>query len=224
MTDSSIFNKVRACADQIAMRFNATGSVAEIHQDPSWGINDIVFTSPSYRRAHISIIDARESKKLYLLHTTIFPHTNDPSPIFGFDIIAGPNKVSGAFHDFSLPGYIDHPMFNWFAEQTAELEWNRRRELPEWAQSIFSKHMVAIGAVGETELDSFVRLGLNNLDHYLKEVGKTQQDVATYDDLQNYYCRQQRLNPQTPKVLVNLGFTEEQAKLFVDENLFPEIG
>lgn len=111
MTTSLIFSKAQTCADQILMRFNATGAVAEIYQDPSRGISDIVFTSPNYRRAHISIVDARETKKLWLLHTTVFPHLDDPSPIYGFDIVAGPTRVSGAFHDFSLPGSVDHPLF-----------------------------------------------------------------------------------------------------------------
>lgn len=224
MTDSLIFSKARACADQIVLRFNATGAVAEIYQDNKRGINDIVFTSPSYRRAHISIVDARDTKKLWLLHCTIFPHIDDPSPIYGFDIVAGPNKVSGAFHDFSNVADKNHPMMEWFAENTKDLEWNKKRELPDWAKEIFSDSMVAIGAVGPEELDAFIKIGLKSLDYYMQNVGKTKQEVYDYSEEQDRYCHYQKLNPHTPRVLVTLGFTEEEAKAFVAENLFPEIG
>ena len=185
---------------------------------------DLVFESPRYRRAHVSIVDARESKKLWLLHVTVFPHANDPSPIYGFDIIAGPSKVSGAFHDFSAAGDANHDMMIWFADQTREIEWNKKRELPEWAKNIFSSSMVAIGAVGVEELDDFVSLGLKTLDYYLENVGNTQESLADYHMAQNRYCHYQKQNPHTPRVLVTLGFTEQQAQDFVRNTLFPEIG
>jgi hypothetical protein len=154
----------------------------------------------------------------------VFPHTNDPSPIYGFDIVAGPNKVSGAFHDFSLAGDKSSPMWLWFNAKTNGLEWNKKRELPDWAQQIFSPAMVAIGAVGSEELDEFVKIGLQSLEFYLANVGLDQQDVATYEMAQDRYCRYQKQNPHTPRVLVSLGFTEGEAQDFVHNQLFPEIG
>jgi len=158
-----------------------------------------------------------------MLHVTVFPQFNDPSPIYGFDIVAGPNKVSGAFHDFSISGDAESPMWLWFNATTAGLEWNKKRELPEWAKQIFSPAMVAIGAVGEEELDEFVKIGLNSLEFYLINVGLGQQDIADYHMAQNRYCHYQKQNPHTPRVLVNLGFTEQESKDFVEKMLFPEI-
>lgn len=224
MTQSLVFDKAISCAQEIEKQFRATGEVEEFIIDEKCGIKDIVFSSNRYRRAHISIVDARESKNLWLLHVTVFPHTNDPSPIFGFDIVAGPNKVSGAFHDFSSAGDTAHPMLGWFADRTRSLSWNKKRELPEWAKAIFSSSMVAIGAVGKDELDLFTALGLETLNYYLSNVGITQQDAATYEMAQNRYCHYQKQNPHTPRVLVNLGFTEEEARNFVAKQLFPEIG
>jgi hypothetical protein len=40
---------------------------------------------------------------------------------------------------------------------------------------------------------------------------------------QNRYCYYQKQNPHTPKVLVNLGFSESKAKEFIANNLFPEL-
>ena len=224
MTQSSVFDKAIACSDEITARFIKTGTLVTTDSDADRGVMDLVFESSRYRRAHVSIVDARESKKLWLLHVTVFPHPNDPSPIYGFDIVAGPSRVSGAFHDFSAAGETNHPMMDWFADQTALLEWNKKRELPEWAKNIFSSSMVAIGAVGAEELDEFVDLGLKTLDYYLENVGNTQESLADYHMAQNRYCHYQKQNPHTPRVLVTLGFTEQQAQEFVRNTLFPEIG
>jgi hypothetical protein len=224
MTQNLVFNKAIACSDEILTRFIKTGTLVYKDANADLGIMDLVFESNRYRRAHVSIVDARESKKLWLLHVTVFPHANDPSPIYGFDIVAGPSKVSGAFHDFSSAGETNHPMLAWFADQTKMLEWNKKRELPEWAKNIFSSSMVAIGAVGAEELDEFVSLGLKTLDYYLENVGNTQESLADYHMAQNRYCYYQRQNPHTPRVLVTLGFTEQHAQEFVRNKLFPKIG
>ena len=219
----SIFDKCIAVAEAIENKFKETGNIDTKMFDGKLGIVDCLYSSMRYRRAHISVVDARESKNLWLLHVTVFPHTNDPSPIFGFDIVAGPNKVSGAFHDFSISGDPTSPMWLWFNARTANLEWNKKRELPDWGKQIFSKGMVAIGAVGEEELDKFIELGLANLDFYLANVGIDQQSGADYHMAQNRYCHYQKQNPHTPRVLVSLGFTEEEANKFVNLNLFPEL-
>lgn len=219
----SIFDRSISCANEITKWFRETGQVVEVNKDERLGIDDLVFTSDRYRRAHISIVDARHTRKVWMLHATVFPHYNDPSPIYGFDIVAGPSKVSGAFHDFSPAGDHTNSMCKWYNTQVKELEWNRKRELPAWAKQIFSPSIVAIGAVGEIELENFITVGLNNLDFYLSKVGQAQQDIASFDMAQNRYCRFQKQNPHTPRVLVNLGFTEQEASDFVNYTLFPEI-
>jgi hypothetical protein len=102
-------------------------------------------------------------------------------------------------------------------------EWNKPRELPDWGKQIFSPAMVAIGAVGEEELDKFIKLGLETLEFYLANVGINQQDVATFEMAQNRYCHYQKQNPRTPASLQHLGFTEEEAKNYVETKLFPEV-
>jgi hypothetical protein len=220
----SLFDRVEACAQHIHNRFLETGILSITTSRGNPIVIDNEFTSLKYRRAHISIVDARQTKNIYLLHVTVFPHSNDPSPIFGFDIVCGPNKVSGAFHDFSAAGETNHPMIAWFADQTRFLTWNKPRELPDWAKQIFSSSMVAIGAVGLKELEDFINLGLKTLDYYLENVGLTQQSLSDYHMAQNRYCRYQKQNPRTPASLQALGFTEKEARDFVEQTLFPEIG
>jgi len=218
---SLLFEKVVTCSEEINKRFVNSGALGKVFRTKI--LADREYSSMRYRRAHISTIDARETKKLYLLHVTVFPHTNDPSPIFGFDIVCGPTKVSGAFHDFSNGGEPQHYMGQWFESKTKNLEWNKPRELPEWARAIFSPSMVAIGAVGPEELDSFINLGLEALDYYLKYVGLSQESGADYHMAQNRYCHYQKQNPRTPASLQHLGFTEAEAKDYVEQKLFPEI-
>jgi len=221
---TSIFDLCDQTASRIKEIFISSSDVVHEYYNKDLNIDDEVFSNDNFRRAHISIVDARATHKLWLLHTTIFPFIDDGSPIFGFDIIAGPNKVSGAFHDFSNGGEPDHYMMKWFADQTKELEWNKKRELPSWAKNIFSDSIVAIGAVGTEELEKFSNLGINSLNYYVDNVGYTETSKSDYTQQQNYYCQNQKLNPHTPRVLVNLGFTENQAYRFVNNYMFPEIG
>jgi hypothetical protein len=218
---TSLFDKVIRCAEEINTKFVMSGALGTVYRNKL--VNDKEYSSLKYRRAHISIVDARETKKLYLLHVTVFPHTNDPSPIYGFDIVCGPTKVSGAFHDFSNAGDPQHYMGQWFESKTKELEWNKPRELPEWARAIFSPSMVAIGAVGPEELDSFINLGLESLDYYLKYVGISQESLADYHMAQNRYCYYQKQNPRTPASLQHLGLTAEETDAYIQNKLFPEI-
>lgn len=216
----SIFEICDSVAEQIFTQIQeASGS------DPittvKGKVTDHLFSSPSFRRGHISIVDARDTHKLWLLHVTIFPDVKDGCPIYGFDIVAGPNKVSGAFHDFSSGGHTHNVLMRWFADRTKDITWNKKRELPEWAKNIFSDAMVAIGAVGPEELESFCALGLETLRYYLHNVGCTKSYLHDHTADQNFYCEQQRLNPHTPRVLQTLGFTEAEAREFVDQTLFP---
>ena len=136
--------------------FSRTGqevneSGMERFNQPGW-VNRI-WTSDRYRRAHVDVVDARESKGLWMMHCCVFPHTHNPAPIFGFDVIAGKNKITGCFIDYSPTGDFDHPMIEYFAEEVGQYDWNKPRKLPEWAERIFSPHMIAAGNVSdETEL------------------------------------------------------------------------
>lgn len=218
----SLFDKTIDCANTIHNFIKSSGEVVSGSvRGPH--ITDFEYKSIRYRRAHVSMVDARETKKLYLLHCTIFPHFNDPSPIFGFDIVCGPSKVSGAFLDYSTSGDPDSFMSRWFKDKVADLEWNRPRELPEWARQIFSPNMVAVGSVGAEELDQFIDLGKTTLLNYLTNVGLDQQSGSDYHMAQNRYCHYQKQNPQTPKALQHMGLSEQEAKEYVDKMLFPEV-
>ena len=189
---------------------------------PGW-INR-VWTSDRYRRAHVDVVDARETKGLWMMHCCIFPHIHNPAPIYGFDVVAGKNKMTGCFHDYSKAGDPDHPMMSWFAEEISKLEWRKPRALPEWATNIFSPSMVAAGNVqDEAELEQIFAMAKNTLSYYLDNVAETNNTVEDTTDAQNYYCLNQKCNPHTPKVMASLGLNEEDVRIFIQECLFPEI-
>jgi phycocyanobilin:ferredoxin oxidoreductase len=189
---------------------------------PGW-VNR-VWSSDSYRRAHVDVVDARETKGLWMMHCCIFPHTHNPAPIYGFDVIAGKNKITGCFHDYSAAGDKEHPMMDWFAGEVAKLEWRRERALPEWATNIFSKSMVAAGNVqDEAELEQITNLAKTTVEHYLSTVAETNNTAQDTTEAQNYYAQNQKCNPHTPRVMVSLGLSEEDVQHFIQECLFPEI-
>ena len=224
---SEVWKRLTNIQDFFITRFNETGDEIEEKgmerfNQPGW-INRC-WSSDTYRRAHINVVDARDTKGLWMMHCCVFPHTNNPAPIFGYDVVAGKNKITGCFHDFSSTGYPMHPLIEWFGDEVSKLEWRKTRELPDWAQRIFSRHMIAAGNVSkEDELDQMLTMVVKNLDHYLECVGETKTDCIDNTKMQNIYCENQKLNPHTPKVMTSLGLNEDDVRVFIDECLFPEI-
>jgi len=221
---TTVWNKVEELATQLEAKFNATGEPIEgnLHSRYDW--HNKLWSGPRYRRAHIEIVDFRETHKIYILHCTVFPHFNDPSPIFGFDAVCGPNKITGAFCDFSSAGDPSHPMMRWFNTEVQYYEWKKERDLPDWAKSIFSGSMLAASNVQiGVELDNLCELAVRSLDYYLKNVGNTQQDVSDYHMAQNRYCHYQKQNPHVIRSMVSMGVPEATMKQFVSEVLFPEV-
>lgn len=218
---SIIFKKLDDCSNFFLKQLREHGTeVNEVHKF-TWP--NYVFTSPTFRRAHLDIVDARENKKLFMMHLCVFPHTDDTSPIYGFDLIAGPNKVTGAFHDFSPVVHKNNYMVQQFARQVESLEWSKKRELPEWAQNIFSNHMIAAGNIQkEEELETLMKTAKDNLTYYLSEVGNSKVNIDS-TSAQNYYCSNQRKNPHTPRVMTTLGLDETEVKTFIETCLFPSI-
>ena len=221
---SLVWDKVSNCAATMQTMMESAGWR---NHDPlldkySW--ENHIYQGDQYRRGHIEIVDKRDSHGLYILHATIFPHLDNSAPIWGFDAVCGKSKITGAFHDFSLTAN-SHPMYDWFADTVKDITWKKERELPEWAQRIFSPSMVAAGNIQELEeLDSLCELGIKTLDYYLSNVGTTRVAVGRkFIDEQNYYCQNQKQNPHVVRSMVAMGFEQAVIEQFVDEVLFPEI-
>ena len=203
---SEIWDKLIECEQNIIDKCASLGE--EAFDDPEFDWLNRVFKGEHFRRAHIDSVDARATKGLYMTHICVFPNLYNDAPIYGFDIIAGKNKVTGAFHDYSPTLNWNHPMCDLFKDCVQQLEWRKERELPPWAQAIFSKSMVAASNVKIDEMDQVVTMALDNLDMYFEELPKysTQDNNPNLiKDQQNRYCHYQKQNPHTPKVMESLG-------------------
>jgi hypothetical protein len=226
---SEVWETLIEIQDRLIDAFDATGTeIQEPGMDrfnqPGW-LNR-VWTSDSYRRAHIDVVDVRDTKGLWMMHCCVFPRLDNNGPIFGLDVIAGKNKITGFFHDYSRTIETDHPMIEAFGDEVGKLEWRKERELPEWARAIFSPHMVAAGNVSKREeLDQLLELSLDSVDAYLTDIANYNYS-ADRDEVkaaQNRYAHYQKQNPHTPRTMTSLGLDEEDVRVFVQECLFPDI-
>lgn len=183
-----------------------------------------VWSSRLYRRAHLNIVDASNHNGLWMMHCCIFPHIHNPAPIFGCDIVAGRNKITGFFHDYSPAGDPIHPMIEFFGYEAGLLTWDKVREIPEWGQKIFSPHMIAASNIQD---DKGITQIFNTIDltskYYLANVASTNNTVNSTVEAQNFYAKQQKQIPHTPRVMAALGLNEDEVNLFVQECLFPEL-
>jgi len=215
---TSLHQQLREAVSWFVDEFSGEEAYDEGHSFP-W-VNHL-WRGAAFRRAHLDVVDASDTHKLFMMHLCIFPHVNDPSPIYGFDLIAGPNKVTGAFHDFS-PVAGDTPLDTYFAQRSAQKRWSKERQLPHWAQQIFSGRMVAAGNIQDPdELRELLDFAKENLAHYLATLGKPTR--GDYTNEHNNYCHWQKQNPHTPRVMTALGFEPEVVSEFIQKCLFPEV-
>ena len=227
-----IWDHLVKCQDQIIQMFEHHGveidepGMAQFNQPDSGWINR-VWQNEDIRRAHIDVVDARETKGLWMMHVCVFPQLNNDGPIYGFDVIAGKNKMTGAFHDFSASsGGDDHPMIDWYRDAVADFIPSKKRELPEWAQNIFSDSMIAAGNVRtDEEATAIVDLALANLRVWFDSVPEYSGNASSEftAGAQNYYCHNQQQNPHTPRVMKSLGLAEADVDEFCTNALFPKI-
>jgi hypothetical protein len=227
---SIIFTKLKAHAAELETILNNRAFTIDPEEESQWYTRN--YCSAYVRRANLDVIDAIESKKLYMMHLCIFPHVYDTAPIYGFDIIAGTNKITGAFLDFSPVGNPEHPLCKYFQDLVEPTEWAKPRELPEWARNIFSNRMVAAGNINtEFELSVILEISKKSLIYYLDNIFKYRPPLSyekmveanNFTEKQNYYCQQQKRNPHTPRVLQSLGFSETETHDYIHKELFPEI-
>ena len=191
---------------------------------PGW--TNRTWSNMSIRRAHVDVVDARESKGLWMAHICLFPMLENGGPIYGFDVIAGKKKVTGCFHDFSPLLLKEHPLTKYFIEENKWFKPSKERVLPDWAKAIFSKGMIAAGNITEErELNQVCTLAVSNLNAYIDKISHYNSDSKKEDVIraQNFYCEHQQQNPHTPRTMKSLGLPEDDIKLFCADNLFPTI-
>jgi phycocyanobilin:ferredoxin oxidoreductase len=184
--------------------------------DLQW--NNTLLASPTFRRAHVETFVVTE--RLSVLHVCVFPHLTDPAPIFGFDMVAGPARVTGIFLDLSpVTTPPQQPSLRQAVGGSALDSFTVPRTLPEWGD-IFSPDVLAIRPTDLTEVERAIALGLAALEAMLDACGRRSFAPDPIAAGQARYASGQRRNDHTWRMLASfIGPTP--ARHFIDEVLFP---
>lgn len=225
---SSIWSSCKQLENRVTKTIKNNGDeVYEPHMNKfnQDGWTNRVWRSSGYRRAHIDVVDASETRGLWMMHFCIMPQLHNSGPIFGLDIIAGSKKVTGFFLDCSL-AENNNPISQHFAKCVENTQWKKQRDLPEWAKNIFSESMVAAGNIQQTqELQTLSELAIKTLEYYIENIETFNDTISpeTGKQKQNKYAHYQKCNPHTPRVMKSLGLPENLVEEFCAECLFPEL-
>jgi len=179
--------------------------------------DNVIHTTTTYTASFLdtgsltSIIDARETRGLWMMHTALFAADNRPSPIYGFDIICSATKVTGCFHDLS-PTTEPSPF-------THDYNSTRSRPLPDWAKEIFSPNMIATALPNSEQITALTSIGLTTLSNYVTTLTEhpttsDQEYINAHMEGKRKYCYNQLQNTNSKNVIVSLGLSEEYVTEF----------
>lgn len=174
------------------------------------------YSSPILRHAHLEFY---KTEKICVLHVNIFPDPKIDMPILGLDIIALGNKITGLFFDytstFTSLSKLDYDLDNLNLNFKSP-----KRALPKWAD-FFSKNFYCIEPLSE-ELPAIMQFIKESIERYFEVYRDEQLKYRLRAEKQNSYCQGQKRNDKTFKALkAEIG--EKNAKLFLNNYLFPEI-
>jgi len=222
-----LWNRLNEYASYIHERFDDKFSRYHEHgmdglEFKNW--NDTFWCSDIIHKCHLKTIVPEDGKGLWLMHINIFPHKGIELPILGFDIVAGPKKITGSFMDFSPLHGHPHPYLYYMEKRVKDLSWNKPRELPPWAKEIFSENMIAVGNINtEEELEQFIEVTSDLLNYYLDNLEENafNSNRDTTDHL-NKYCINQKMNPHLHRSILAMGISEQDKDRYVNDVLFEE--
>ena len=208
--------------DKYFVRYNNPKYTDNMHF-PGW--TDTFWKTDKIRKAHLKTIVPGDGKGLWLMHINVFPEVGIELPILGFDIVAGPKKITGSFMDYSPLFGFPHPYNEYMEMRVQGLEWKRERELPDWALEIFSVNMIAAGNITEGyELAQFIHVTKDLLDHYLQGLKDNSWNIGRdTKPFLNKYCINQKKNPHLHRSILAMGISEEDKDDYVNNVLFEEI-
>jgi phycocyanobilin:ferredoxin oxidoreductase len=205
---TTFINALEKLADSYDTQFRNVKNVIEV-PTKDYGWTNHRYTSPIFRMAHV---EKFVQERFAVVHVCVFPHVNDPSPIYGFDVIAGEQKATGLFFDLSPTVQPTEPF--------TDLKVDRPRERPEWGD-IFSEHWIACRPTIE-EFYVIAHEALLVLDNYMLTLHQTRANIDLVVQGQNRYCQQQKRNTHTAAALKRI-IGDELTQEFMDTVLFPEI-
>jgi len=187
-------------------------------QDLRW--DNLLLSANRFRRAHVETLLVPGT--VCVLHVCIFPHLDDPSPIYGFDMIAGAARVTGIFLDLTpvspqRPGLRLRDAVKPFCLDNFSIH----RKLPDWGD-IFSPDVLAVRPMDLAEVVRAIDLAKRALDASLAIPQGHRAPPSAVAAGQAAYVAGQRRNDHTRRMLAG-WIGNEQADRFIDEVLFPSV-
>jgi hypothetical protein len=198
--------------------FNVPDNTVFSFQKNTHQWRNFYYNSPIFRHIHLEFY---KTNRICVLHANIFPNPHIDYPILGFDMIALGNKITGIFFDFT-PILTRNATLGYMLESIKKdvIVKSENRALPEWAD-FFSGEFICVTPDAE-EIDSLIEEVNKCINVYLKDSDKFLNAYKQNVNIQNNYCIGQKKNDKTSKALAaEVG--EENAKLFLNNYLFPEI-
>ena len=205
------FDRLNRAAKRFADVLSKNATVVPTEEYP-W--KNEVWTSDVFRRAHV---EEFVSPAICVLHVVIYPHMNDPAPIYGFDVVTGMKKPAGCYVDLS-PSVQDWKNWRDFVALPSDVPANKK--LPEWS-TVFSEDFIAIPPRDEEHMEEMFDYGLRLLDFYLKKIKQETVDSRLVYDAHMHYSTMQRNNAKTRQILSRM-IGAERADQFMSTVLFPD--
>lgn len=211
----------REIADRYYQKIKYRSEI-ENNEDIVWE-NDFYF-NPSIRYGHLEYFKSVNGK-IEVLHCTFFPSYFKNIPIYGFDVIALNNIVTGIFCDFT--DCIDaNETLNIRLKEIKQKYIQNHRQLPEWAD-FFSKNFISINTK-ELDQNDLVKTFSGLFLEYVMFVENqnlnneylNSDNVKKSISIQNSYSFNQRKNDKTYKAL-SAYIGADKAREFIDSILFP---
>ncbi len=184
-------------------------------------INEL-HSAQGFRKLHLEL--ASLGSALQILHCVFFPEPTYDLPIFGVDLVAGPEGISAAIVDLS-PVSVELPIsIKTELNKISFPPFKNVRELPSWG-TIFSPYVKFIRPADISEENNFLELVekylitlISHTDNLQPELSTSISTIERFNGQRNY-CEQQKRNDKTRSVLAKT-FNSNWADRYINVVLF----
>lgn len=168
-------------------------------------IENCCYQTPQFRKLHLEL--ARLGDRLDILHCVMFPRTNYDLPIFGVDLVGSQGRIGAAIVDLS-PINSHHRLssaYRQFLTNLSAIRFSQTRTLPPWGD-IFSEFCLFARLSNTYEEKAFLRVVQQYLTLHCQNsrLASPVTCLNRQTELlagQRYYCKQQKQNDKTRRVL-----------------------
>ncbi|MEM8806534.1 MAG: phycocyanobilin:ferredoxin oxidoreductase [Cyanobacteria bacterium P01_G01_bin.38] len=183
-------------------------------------IENRCYQTPTFRKLHLEL--AQVGQGIDILHCVMFPRTEYALPIFGCDLVGARGQISAAIVDLSpiSPLGLSMPYQQALIGEDQE-PFSQPRALPDWGD-IFSDRCCFVRPADMAEAHRFIDKVERYLTIHCQQAATllpTPHNRAAIFAGQQRYCRKQRQNDKTRRILEK-AFGDEWADRYMTTVLF----